>query len=101
MPANAPLSSTLRVRVSEDEPISLTQQLMEAWSPPDPDMHQREYGDSELEDQFSNMDESVEERSPPRNLLLTMRQWKHQIQVKLHTKMTKSQTITTVLLSRH
>ena len=67
MPANAPLSSSLCVRVSEDEPISLTQQLMEAWSPPDPGMHQREYSDSELEDQFSNMDESVEERSPPRN----------------------------------
>ena len=67
MTANAPLSSPLRVRVSEDEPISLTQQLMEAWSPPDPGMHQREYSDSELEDQFSNMDECVEERSPPRN----------------------------------
>ena len=40
---------------------------MEAWSPPDPGMHQREYSDFELEDQFSNMDESVEERSPPRN----------------------------------
>ena len=66
MPANAPLSSTLGVRVSEDEPISLTQQLMEAWSPPDPGMHQREYSDSELEDQFSSTDESVEERSPPR-----------------------------------
>ena len=40
---------------------------MEAWSPPDQGMHQREYSESELEDQFSNMDESVEERSPPRN----------------------------------
>ena len=67
MLANAPLSSPLRVRVSDDGPVSLTQQLMEAWSPPDPGMHQREYSDSELEDQFSNMDESVEERSPPRN----------------------------------
>ena len=47
MTANAPLSSPLRVRVSEDEPISITQQLMEAWSPPDPGMHQREYSDSD------------------------------------------------------
>ena len=39
MLANAPLSSPLRVRVSDDEPVSLTQQLMEAWSPPDPGMH--------------------------------------------------------------
>ena len=63
MPANAPLSSPLRVRVSNDEPFSLTQQMMEAWSPPDPGMHQREYSDSELEDHFSNMEESVEEPS--------------------------------------
>ena len=41
MPRNAPLSSSLHVRVSDDEPLSLTQQLMEAWSPPDPGMHQR------------------------------------------------------------
>ena len=40
---------------------------MEAWSLPDQDMHQREYSCSELEDDFSNMDESIEERSPPRN----------------------------------
>ena len=53
--------------MSEDEPISLTQQLVEAWSPPDPSMHQTEDSDSELEDQFSYLDQSVEERSPSRN----------------------------------
>ena len=58
MEVNAPLSSSLRVRVSDDEPIALTQHLLETWSPPDPGMHQREYSDSELEDHFSNMDES-------------------------------------------
>ena len=29
LPANVPLSSSLRVRVSDDEPFSLTQQMME------------------------------------------------------------------------
>ena len=64
MPGNARLPSPLRL--PEDESISLTQELMEAWSPPDPGMHQREYSDSELEGE-TNLDETREEQSPPRN----------------------------------
>ena len=37
MPLNARLPSPLRL--IEDESISLTQEMMEAWSPPDPGMH--------------------------------------------------------------
>ena len=36
--------------LSGDEPIILTQEMMEAWSPPDLGFNQREYSDSELED---------------------------------------------------
>ena len=52
---------------SDDEPITLTQQMMEAWSPPDPGFNQREYSESEMEDDIANLDESFEEQSPPRN----------------------------------
>ena len=51
---------------SDDEPITLTQELMDAWSPPDLGFNQREYSDSELED-VVNLDESFVEQSPPRN----------------------------------
>ena len=51
---------------SDDEPITLTQEMMEAWSPPDLGFNQREYSDSELKD-FVNLDESLVEQSPPRN----------------------------------
>ena len=50
----------------DDEPITLTQELMEAWSPPDLRFNQREYSDSELED-VVNLDESFVEQNPPRN----------------------------------
>ena len=53
----------------DDEPITLTQELMEAWSPPDLGFNQREYSDSELED-FVSLDESFVEQSPPRNLFI-------------------------------
>ena len=33
---------------SDDEPITLTQQIMEAWSPPAPGFNQREYSESEI-----------------------------------------------------
>ena len=32
---------------SDDEPITLTQQMMEAWSPPDAGFNQREYSESD------------------------------------------------------
>ena len=51
---------------SDDEPITLTQEMMEAWSPPDLGFNQREYSDSELEG-VVNLDESSVEQSPPRN----------------------------------
>ena len=54
----------------EEEPMSLTQQLMEEWSPPDPGYHQRTYSDSELEDGVANLDASFEEQSPERNPLI-------------------------------
>ena len=50
----------------DDEPITLTQEMMEAWSPPDLGFNQREYSDSELED-VVNLDESFVEQSLPRN----------------------------------
>ena len=50
----------------DDEPITLTQELREAWSPPDLGFNQREYSDSELAD-VVNLDESFVEQSPPRN----------------------------------
>ena len=50
---------------SDDEPITLTQEMMEAWSPPDLGFNQREYSDSELED-VVNLDESFVEQSLPR-----------------------------------
>ena len=52
---------------SDDEPIILTQQTMEAWSPPDPRFNQREYSESEIEEDICNLDESCEEGIPPRN----------------------------------
>ena len=52
--------------LSDDEPITLTQAMMEAWSPPDLGFNQREYSDSELED-VVNLDASFKEQSPPRN----------------------------------
>ena len=52
--------------LSDDEPITLTQQMMEAWSPRDPGFNQREYSESEMEDDVANLDE-FEEQSPPRN----------------------------------
>ena len=86
----------LGVGLSDDEPFSLTQQMMEALSPRDPGMNQREYSGSELEDDYGNMVESVEERNLQEIRLLTMRRRKHQMQVELHVKMMKSQTLTTV-----
>ena len=53
--------------LSDDEPITLTQQMMEAWSPPGPGFNQMEYSESEMEDDIANLDESFEEQSPPRN----------------------------------
>ena len=50
----------------DDEPITLTQELIGAWSPPDLGFNQREYSDSELED-VVNLDESFVEQSPPRH----------------------------------
>ena len=40
---------------------------MEAWSPPDSGMLQREYSDSELEEGETNLNEILDEQSPPRN----------------------------------
>ena len=53
-----------------DESPSLTQQLMEEWSPPDPGFNQRTYSDSELEEGVANLDASFEEQSPERNPLI-------------------------------
>ena len=52
---------------SDDEPITLTQQMMEAWSPPEPGFNQRENSESVIEDDIAKLDESFEEQSPPRN----------------------------------
>ena len=53
--------------LSDDEPRTLTQQMMETWSPPDRGFNQRKYSESEMEDDIANLDESFEEQSPPRN----------------------------------
>ena len=50
---------------SDDEPITSTQQMMDAWSPPDPGLNQKEYNESEIEEDIANLDESCEEASPP------------------------------------
>ena len=52
---------------SDDDPITLTQQMMEAWSPPDPGFNQREYSESEMEDDIANLDETFEEQRPQHN----------------------------------
>ena len=41
--------------------------MMEAWSPPDPGIYQRDYSDSDLEEGEADLDKSREEQSPPRN----------------------------------
>ena len=51
---------------TSNEPMSLTQQLMEEWSPPDPGLYQRSYSDSELEE-VVDLDASFQEQSPERN----------------------------------
>ena len=72
-PDEAPMTVNARIpsqlRLIEDESVSLTQEMMEAWSPPDPGMHQRKYNDSELEGE-TNFDETRDEQSPPRNLFI-------------------------------
>ena len=40
---------------------------MEACSPPDPGFNQKEYCESEIEEDIANLDESCEDASPPRN----------------------------------
>ena len=69
MPPNAPLPTQFRgrSRSSDEEAMTLTQELMEEWSPPDPGFNQREYSDSELEEDESNLNDIPEEQSPPRN----------------------------------
>ena len=80
---------------SVDEPITLAQEMMEAWSPPDLGFNQREYSDSELEDVL-NLDESFVSRAlRATRSLMTMRQ-KHRIQKVNPCKRTsKSRTPTT------
>ena len=66
LPQNAPLPSQWHVRLSDDGQKTLTQELMEAWSPPDPGFNQREYSDSGLDNNIIS-DENNEEQSPQRN----------------------------------
>ena len=54
-------------RESDDQPITLTQQMMEACLPPDPGFKQREYSEPEIEVDFANLDESCEDASTPHN----------------------------------
>ena len=52
--------------VSDDEPITVNQQMMAAWSPLDAGVNQMKDSESEMEDDNANLDESFEEQSPPR-----------------------------------
>ena len=65
---------------------------MEAWSPPDPGMHQSGYSDPELEKDEVNLDEtscrSLQE-DPFFHDEAVQTSRKHQMQVNLHTRMTK------------
>ena len=65
---NQPVSPQYHFEYAQDdEDMSLTQQMMEEWSPPDPGLYQRTYSDSELEEGVVDLDAEVEEQSPERN----------------------------------
>ena len=59
MPPNASLPTQLRVRSrsSDEKAMTVTQELREEWSPPDPGFTQREYSDSELEEDEDNLND--------------------------------------------
>ena len=76
---------------NDDESATLTQQIMESWSPPDPAINQREYSEYEIEEDAANMDESCEEASLPRNPFIDDEEEETDAEEEPH-KVTKSPT---------
>ena len=69
MTPSAPLPTqfAMRSRSSDEKSMTLTQELMEEWSPTDALFNQREYSGSELEQDEANFTEIPDEQRPPRN----------------------------------
>ena len=69
MPPSAPLPTqfAMQIRSSDEESMTLTQELMEEWLPTDARFNQREYSGSELEQEEANFNEIPDEQRPPRN----------------------------------